>query len=71
MGIKLNRLKAYKELNNIKNQKEMADLLDISLTAYCAKEQGRVDFTSNEVGIIANRFNIDPGELFSTESTLK
>lgn len=71
MGIKLNRLKAYKELNNIKNQQEMADLLSISLVSYNAKETGKIDFTSKEVGIIASKFNINPGELYMDSNTLK
>lgn len=70
MGIKLNRLKAYRTLNNLK-QHDMADLLGISLTSYCAKEQGRIDFTSKEVGIMAEKFSINPGELFKEDSTLQ
>lgn len=70
MGANINRIKAYRALHNLKQQ-DIADLLHISLTAYCAKEQGRVDFTSTEIGTMAKEFDIDPGELFSTESTLK
>lgn len=69
MGIKLKRLKAYRTLND-KTQTDMANLLDISLTSYSAKEQGRVDFTSTEIGIIAQNFKINPGELYSDNPTL-
>ncbi len=63
-GINLDRLRAYRKLNN-KFQQDMADLLEISLTAYSAKEQGRVDFEATEIGIMADCFNISPAELYS------
>lgn len=70
MGIKLNRLKAYRTLND-KTQQEMAQILGISLVSYSSKETGKIDFTSTEIGIIADHFNINPGELYSKEHTLQ
>lgn len=68
-GINLDRLRAYRKLNN-KFQKDMAELLEISLTSYAAKEQGRVDFEATEVGIMADYFCISPAELYSRSHVL-
>ena len=70
MGVNLDRIRAYRTLHKIRQQ-GMATLIKVSVTSYCAKEQGRVDFTSKEIGIMAKSFGINPGELFSTEHTLK
>lgn len=69
MGIKLNRLKAYRTLNGL-TQQQMADLLGITLNSYNNKETGKNEFTSTEVGVMAEKFGIAPGELFSDKDTL-
>lgn len=68
-GINVARVRAYRALHN-KKQQDIADLLNISHTAYSAKEQGLVDFGAAEVGVIANYFKIDPGDLFSDSPVL-
>lgn len=69
MGINVNRVRAYRALHS-KKQQHIADLLSISLTAYSAKEQGRVDFDATEIKLMANYFKIDPGDLFSDSPIL-
>lgn len=63
MGINLDRLKAYRKMHKLM-QEEMAVTLGISKQSYHLKEKGKNDFTSGEVGVMANRFGIDPGELY-------
>lgn len=67
MGVNLKRLKAYKVLNGISNQKEMADMLNISITTYCQKEKGKTDFTASEVNIMAKKFGIPTDELLVSD----
>lgn len=66
MGIKLNRLKAYRTLKKL-HQKDMAKHLGITLQSYNMKENGKCEFTSTEVGRMAEKFGIDPGELYKEE----
>lgn len=46
-------------------QKELADKLGISETAYRQKEKGQRAFRSDEMFIIADILNKDIGEIFS------
>ena len=43
----INKVKGYRNMINL-SQKEMAELLGISFTSYCHKEQGKRDFKDNE-----------------------
>ncbi|HGK1753356.1 TPA: helix-turn-helix transcriptional regulator [Streptococcus pneumoniae] len=47
------------------SQKELAQKLGISETAYRQKEKGRSSFKSDEMFIIADIFGKDIGEIFS------
>lgn len=69
MGVNIKRIKAYRVYNDL-GQQDMAKALSISLTSYCHKEQGLKDFSSTEVGIMANVFNVPAGDLFSKEPQL-
>lgn len=46
-------LKAYRKLLNL-TQKDMAEIVDICLTSYNMKEQGKQDFTQSEMLAITN-----------------
>lgn len=46
-------------------QKEMADKLGISETAYRQKELGKTDFKSSEMFIIADIFKMNIGDIFT------
>ena len=54
----INKVKGYRNMINL-SQKEMAELLGISFTSYCHKEQGKRDFKDNEkiifLEIVENR----------------
>jgi DNA-binding XRE family transcriptional regulator len=69
MGVNLKRIKAYRIYNEY-SQGDMADKMEISLTSYCHKEQGLKDFTSTEVGKMADIFGVPAGDLFSLEKQL-
>lgn len=69
MGVNLRRIKAYRVYNDI-GQEEMAEKIGISLTSYSYKEQGNREFTSTEVGKMAEVFNIPVGDLFSKDTQL-
>lgn len=69
MGVNLKRIKAYRVYNDI-GQREMAEKMDISLTSYCHKEQGFKEFTSTEIGKMAEIFKVPPGDLFSRDKQL-
>ena len=69
MGVNLKRIKAYRVYNDL-NQHQMAEALGIAKTSYSLKEIGERDFTSEEVGKMANVFNVDPGDLFSKDPKL-
>lgn len=63
MGVNLDRIKAYRVLNKLM-QEEVATILGISKQSYHLKEKGKNDFTSEEVGTLAKKFGIEPGDLF-------
>ena len=69
MGVNLKRIKAYRVYNDL-GQAQMAEKMGISLTSYCHKEQGLKDFTSTEVGIMADTFNVPAGDLYSKNQQL-
>lgn len=69
MGVNLRRIKAYRVYNDL-GQKDIAKVLGISLTSYCSKEQGHVDFTATEVTKMADKFKVHPGDLFESCSRL-
>ena len=69
MGVNLRRIKAYRTYNDLDQQK-MADALAISKTSYSLKESGERDFTSEEVGMMAAVFGVEPGDLFSKDPKL-
>ena len=69
MGVNLRRIKAYRTYNDL-GQSEVANELNISVTSYSQKETGNIDFTSKEVGKLANIFGVDPGDLYSNEKQL-
>lgn len=63
MGVNLDRIKAYRTLHKLM-QEEVAAVLGISKQSYHLKEKGKNDFTSEEVGMLAKKFGVEPGELF-------
>lgn len=69
MGVNLKRIKAYRVYNDL-GQVQMAEKMGISLTSYCHKEQGLKEYTSTEVGKMAEIFNVPPGDLYNKESQL-
>ena len=69
MGVNLKRIKAYRVYNDL-NQYQMADALGIAKTSYYLKETGERDFTSEEVGKMAEIFGVEPGDLFSKSKQL-
>lgn len=70
MGVNIRRIKAYRVYNDL-GQLDMANKIGISHTSYCHKEQGLKEFTSSEVGKMAEVFNVEPGDLYSRESKLQ
>lgn len=44
-------------------QQHMANLLQISISSYCRKENGKVDFSQGEIKTIYERLNLSPEEL--------
>lgn len=70
MGVNIRKIIGYRKMNNL-TQKQVALSLNLSNTAYSSKELGKVDFTSAEVGKLANLFGIDPGDLYNTSNELK
>lgn len=69
MGVNLKRIKAYRVYNDL-DQTEMAKKIGISKTSYYFKETGERDFTSEEVGKMAEIFGVEPGDLFSKSKQL-
>ena len=69
MGVNTRRIKAYRAYNEI-GQKEVAEALGVSITTYSQKEQGILDFSSKEIGKLAEIFNVPPGDLFSQNKQL-
>ena len=63
MGVNLNRIRAYRTLHDLL-QEEVASFLGITKQSYHLKEKGKNDFTSEEVGMLAKKFGVEPGELF-------
>lgn len=59
-------LKAYRKLHDIKAQ-EMADMLGITLTTYCKKENGRNEFTLIECKKIADKIGKTVDEIFFSQ----
>lgn len=45
-------------------QKQVCKELGISYQAYSNKENGKVDFTANEIGTLANLFNVSPAKFY-------
>lgn len=58
------RLKANREYQGISN-KEMAELIGVHEETYKRKENGHLQFKSNEMFIIARRFNMKVDDIFS------
>ena len=69
MGVNLKRIKAYRTYNDL-GQEQLAEKIGISLTAYCQKEQGYREFTSTEVGKMAEVFEVPPGDLYNQDKKL-
>lgn len=69
MAVNLKKVAAYSILNDDKQQ-EIADYLEISLTAYSKKVTGKTEFTGTELGRLAKRWNISVNDLYSTSSIL-
>lgn len=59
-------LKAYRKLHDIKAQ-EMANLLGITLTTYCKKENGKNEFTLFECKKIADKLGKSVDEIFFSQ----
>ena len=69
MRLNIQRIKAYRTYKRI-TQKEMAKKMEIAHTSYCHKEKGIKKFTADEVGIMADIFEVNPGDLYSDNSKL-
>ena len=69
MGVNLKRIRAYRTYNDLDRQ-QIADKIGISKSAYANKEQGIADFTSVEIGKMAEIFGVEPGDLFSHDKKL-
>lgn len=54
-----------------KTQKEMAELLNISLKTYSNKENGLTQFDMDEMFMLARYFNVKVDELFTPSSSQK
>lgn len=48
-----------------KNQQYMAKLIGVTVGAYSQRENGRVDFTPEEMTLISNDLDFTVGEFFS------
>ncbi|NFO40829.1 helix-turn-helix transcriptional regulator [Clostridium botulinum] len=59
-------LKAYRMLKGI-DQKNVAQMLGISLTTYSKKETGKTQFSLEEAKKISDYFNLSIEQLFFTE----
>lgn len=59
-------LKAYRKLHDIK-AKDMADLLGITLTTYCKKENGKNEFTLIECKKIADKLGKSVDDIFFSQ----
>lgn len=57
------KLMAIRRMYNV-SQKEMAELIGVDWRTYVNKEKGVSQFKSNEMFIIAHRFNKGIGEIF-------
>lgn len=57
------KLKAYRKLNNV-NQSDIANLLNITLTSYSHKENGKTKFTLEEAKTISDFFGLSIEEIF-------
>ncbi|EJT5930474.1 transcriptional regulator [Clostridium perfringens] len=58
-----NRLKAYRKLNSL-NQEKLAELIGVASNTYSFKENGKVEFSLNEAKKIADLFGVTIDELF-------
>ena len=67
MQIKLIEVRKKKKLT----QKDMAELLGISVAAYRDREQGRTDFKLYEVFLISHYFHRCVGDLFNKSGMRK
>lgn len=47
-------------------QMQLRDVLGVSQPAISSRLHGRVPFDANEIGLLADYFNIRPGDLFGT-----
>ena len=65
MGKKFRKLKAYRQLKNVK-QSDLAKLLGISLNSYNFKENGKQQFTLEEAKKISDFFNTTIEDIFFT-----
>lgn len=69
MGVNLKRIKAYRAYNDM-SQQDIAVVLNITKSSYALKEQGVTEFTSSEIGKMAEIFEVDPGDLFRRDKQL-
>lgn len=67
MGVNTDRIAAYRRLHRLK-QEDMAKELNISKQSYYLKETRKSDYTSEEVGMMAKKFGIEPGDLYKESS---
>lgn len=57
------KLEDIRELNN-DTQEELASLLNINTTTYRRKEKGDAEFKASEMFIIADKYNMNIGDIF-------
>lgn len=66
MKINLKYIKALRAYNEL-TQTEVAEILGCTFATYNKKENGRTDFTLDELNILANLFNVPVTNFFKDE----
>ena len=62
----MKKIALVRRKRNLK-QREISDLLGISLVSYCNKEKGRAGFKENEINKLIEFFELSYEELFEVE----
>lgn len=63
LGVNLEKIRGLRAEKGL-NQDDLAEVLGISTTSYNLKEQGKRQFTVNELGKIARYFDVEVDVLF-------